>query len=503
MKINFFSDFFNTLVKSQTLPRFKIAFYALISLCISTNSHFISADALNLPDLGSSSGSIVSAQEENILGQQWLRAFRRQAPIEEDPLVYNYTRNLISRLAYHSELKKKSFDLLLINNESFNAFAVPGNVIGINTGLFHYADSEDELASVIAHEIGHLSQRHYARTLEQQKEDQWKNIAAILGGLLVMATAGGAEGVAAITAAQAHAIGSKLKYSRLHEQEADRVGIETMANAGLNPSAAAYMFQKLLVNSRYRDDIAQFDFLFTHPLTESRVTDAFIQSRHYKLQDDIDSFHFHLMKNRLYVLNHAYRTSIEHFKKSHIKATYPNAERYGLALAYVNSKTPEHARPIAEALYSQSPHEIAYAILMIELLIAEKKYHAALSMAQLHLSLHPASYPITMALAEAALKLQQPQLATPALYKVVKHLKGKTTPDVWYLLSELEGLAGNTIRIHICRSEYYAGFGAYTESIKHLKLAIPLLEKKNKHHELAKVKLRIEQFIKTMNNELF
>ena len=475
----------------------------LLSLFFATWVTHSFADSLNLPDLGSTSGSIVSIHEENALGQQWLRAFRRQAPIEEDPQVYNYTYNLISRLAYFSELKRKSFDLLLVDNTSFNAFAVPGNVIGINTGLFKYADSEDELASVIAHELGHLSQRHYARTIEQQKEDQWKNIAAILGGLLVMATAGGEEGLAAITAAQAHTIGSKLKYSRLHEQEADRVGIETMANAGLNPSAAAYMFQKLLINSRYSENITQFDFLLTHPLTESRVTDAFNQSRHFKLQDDVDSFYFHLMKNRLFVFNNSSRIGIGEFTRHSQQTTFPNAARYGLALAYLKGKKTALARPLAQDLYRDSPHEMAYAILMIELLMAENKLHEALSMTQQHLSLHPGSYPITMVLAEIAIRLQQPQLATPALYKVIKRLRLKTTPDIWYSLSELEGLAGNTVKIHLSRAEYYASFGAYTEAIKHLKLAIPLLQKKQKNQELAKVKLKIEQFTRAMSNELF
>lgn len=459
--------------------------------------------AIKLPDLGSSSSSIVSIQEEMALGQQWLRAFRRQAPLEEDPQIYNYTHDLITRLAYFSELSYKGFDLLLVDNNSFNAFAVPGNVIGINTGLFKYAKSEDELASVIAHELGHLSQRHYARTLEQQKEDQWKNIAAILGGLLVMATAGGEEGIAAITAAQAQAIGNQLKYSRLHEQEADRVGIETMAKAGLNPSAAAYMFQKLLVNSRYREDIAQFDFLFTHPLTESRVTDAFNQSRHYTLQDDVDSFHFHLMKNRLFALNHSSRIAIAHFEQTRSAAKFPNADNYGLALAYLKSKNVTTAHAIATKLYADSPHESAYAILMIDLLLAEKKYAEALSMAQQHLSLHPDSYPITMALAKAALKMRQPQLATPALYRISQSWRAKTTPDVWYALSELEGLAGNTIQIHLARAEYYASFGAYKEAIKHLNLAIPLIEKTRQMQDLAKTKLRIEQFQRAIDNSLF
>ena len=462
----------------------------------------LSANSLNLPDLGSSSGRLVSQQQENALGQQWLRAFRQQAPIEEDAIVYSYTQNLIRRLAYHSELSNKSFDLLLVDNNSFNAFAVPGNVIGINTGLFHYADSEDQLASVIAHELGHLSQHHYARTLEQQKEDQWKNIAALLAGILVMATTGGTEGVAAITAAQAQAMGSQLKYSRLHEQEADRVGVETMASAGLNPSAAAYMFQKLLVNSRYRDDINQFDFLLTHPLTESRVTDAFNQSRQFPTIEDVDSFHFHLIKNRLYVLNTQAKDAIAHFKSSLNTDEFPNASRYGLALAYLKNKQLKQAKPIIEKLYQVSSHEVIYIELFIQYLHLNQEQNKAITMAEQHLALHPNNYPLAKLLGEISLATDANRGLLP-LYNVVMNNGSKTTPDVWYLLSELEGKSGNIIQVHLIRAEYYASIGAYTESIKHLKFALPLLEKTDRSQDIARTRYRIEQLETSKKQSIF
>ncbi len=477
---------------------------ALISSLASIHCIGIShANELNLPELGSSASSIITPRQEAALGQQWLRAFRRQAPIEEDPLVFDYTESLITRLAYYSQLSRKSFDLILVDNKSFNAFAVPGNVIGINTGLFKYADSEDQLASVVAHELGHLSQRHYARTLEQQKEDQWKNIAAILGSLLVLAAAGGEEGVAAVTAAQASIMGRRLQYSRMHEQEADRIGISTMYAAGMNPSAAASMFEKLLVHSRYRQDIAQFDFLMTHPLTDTRVTDAFNQSRKYPQMGDVDSFQFHLMKNRLYALNNRPRTAIKTLNQEITTAKFPNASKYGLAIALLKDKQYKQANIYIEELYTQSPHEVAYAVLLIESLYRQGQLTSAVSIAEQQLALHPQNYPLAMALAPVSSDLRKPELATIPLYQIAAMRGSKTTPDIWYAISELEGIAGNRIEIHLARAEYYATVGAYNEGIKHLKFAEPLLEEAKRFQDLAKTKLRIEQFSKLKSQEIF
>jgi len=480
-----------------SLPHF---FRLICCLCLSLSASLyanqaLAQDKIQLPQLGSSSASLVSSQQERALGQHWLRVFRAQAPILDDSLSYYYTYNLIRRLAYYSEISDKRFDLLLVNNPSFNAFAVPGNVIGINTGLFHYADSEDELASVIAHELGHLSQHHYARTLENQKDDSWKNIAAILGSILVMATAGGEEGIAALTAAQAAAIGRSLQYSRVHEQEADRVGIRTMANAGMNPAAAAFMFQKLLVHSRYRKDIQQFDFLLTHPLTESRVTDAFNQARQFSSQDDVDSFHFHLIKNRLYALQHRPRESIKTFQQQKETQKFPSASDYGLALAYLRDQQFTKAKPIIDKLYQNSPHEVIYIHLLIEYLDKTGQHEKAISTAQKHLSLHPNNLPLTKLLGKISLK-SQPAIGAKALQTMINSNEYNITPDIWYLISELYGKAGNTIKVHLSRAEYFASIAAYIQAIKHLKLAEPLLKAENNTQELVRLQLRVEQLSK-------
>ena len=140
-------------------------------------------------------------------------------------------------------------------------------------------------------------------------------MAALLGSLLVLATGSPEAGMAALTATQAAAISDQLKYSRIHEQEADRIGMQTLADSGMNPAAAANMFQHMLLTMRYRQDIKEFDFLLTHPLTDSRVADAFNHARSYPAQEDQDSFAFHLVKARIKVLDSKNpKAAIKYFK---------------------------------------------------------------------------------------------------------------------------------------------------------------------------------------------
>jgi beta-barrel assembly-enhancing protease len=120
---------------------------------------------IDLPELGDGTSGIVSLQQEKELGTAWLASFRRQVKTVNDPLLEDYLEDLIYRLVTHSELKERDLQLVVVNNNTINAFAVPGGVIGVHDGLLQYAQNEDQLAAVLAHELGHLSQRHFAREL--------------------------------------------------------------------------------------------------------------------------------------------------------------------------------------------------------------------------------------------------------------------------------------------------------------------------------------------------
>jgi predicted Zn-dependent protease len=151
--------------------------------------------------------------------------FRSQVDVYEDPIMQRYVESVVYELVEFSELQDRRIEVVIVNNPTMNAFAVPGGIIGIHTGLFQFAQTEDQFASVIAHEIAHLSQRHFSRRVEFAKTQQPLALAGLLAGLVLIATTGSDLGLAALTATQAATQDAALRYSRGNEQEADRIGM--------------------------------------------------------------------------------------------------------------------------------------------------------------------------------------------------------------------------------------------------------------------------------------
>jgi len=185
----------------QSLPHFG-SFLLCLILLFPPIGGAVTED-LKIPNLGESSTSLFSSEFEYNLGRDWLKAFRRQAPTVNDPLLYSYLESMVFDLVTHSDLQDRRLELVIVDNPNINAFAVPGGIIGVHTGLFQYAQTEDEFATVIAHEIAHLSQRHFSRGVEMAQSQSPLNIAGLLAGILLAATAGTDAGLAAMTATQA------------------------------------------------------------------------------------------------------------------------------------------------------------------------------------------------------------------------------------------------------------------------------------------------------------
>ena len=204
-----------------------IRLFLICSVMLSPSSRAVTED-LKIPNLGESSTSLFSADYEYQLGRMWLRSFRGQAPLLNDPLMHSYLENLVFELVQHSELQDRRIELVIVDNPTINAFAVPGGVIGVHSGLFQYAETEDEFATVMAHEIAHLSQRHFSRRMELAQEQGPMQLAGLLAGVLLAATVGTDAGLAAMTTAQGLAQDAQLRYSRANEAEADRVGLRTL-----------------------------------------------------------------------------------------------------------------------------------------------------------------------------------------------------------------------------------------------------------------------------------
>lgn len=447
-------------------------------------------DNLNLPELGGSSPTATSLAYEHDLGQRFLRAVRAQTPGFEDPLVIDYLEHLIFRLAEYSDLEDRRLYIVLIRNPTINAFAAPGGILGINHGLFLHAETRHEFSAILAHELAHLSQRHFARGVEAGKKAGVITIAGLLAGVILGATAGSEAGMAAITTSQGIASTQKLSYSRTRESEADRIGISTMIRADLDPRAMAYMFERLdRLNRGTGDQVPEF--LRTHPVTKSRISDAYNQTESLakkKWQLDTD---YQFMRSRVLVREtpniDAMITRLNYQAKT-LEGLKADANHYGLALAYIRKNQVEPARRILKALSSRHSNYLPIILADIEAIATSKQLSLAIERTTEALAINPGNYPLTMLLASLLNAIDRPDLASERLEELA--LTRPFDDQVWFHLAESLGLANDIPGVHQARAEYFVLNGDLEGAIKQLGYALPLVRR---NFQLsAKIKQRID-----------
>ncbi|WP_096087304.1 M48 family metalloprotease [Agaribacterium haliotis] len=455
------------------LSRTIVQIISLLFLSVGSASTVLAKD-LNLPDLGGASGGLISTAQEYQLGQQWIRVFRSQTRTSGDAFLQDYTENLVKSLANYSELSDKRLDIIVVENPTLNAFAVPGGVIGVNTGLFNYAETEQQFASVMAHELAHLSQRHFARRIDEQKNNSIPNIAAMIASILVLATAGGDAGVAAIATAQGVAIDKQLSFSRDMEREADRVGMATMVRADMNPYAMPDMFEHMLHASRFQRRPPEF--LITHPLTETRVSDAKLRAQQYPRKHEIVSDDYQLAKVRaeLAVEKNPAAALKRYQGELNLRSRPEQVARYGLGLAQLRARKYQDALKNFDILVEQDPNRIHYLVGQAQALGELERHEQALESLEAALDERPNNHPLNMALAELYLQSGDYDKGE-ALLKA--HSKRRPKDEhVWYQLAEAHGLAGNILDVHTARAEYYVLNGIYSKAENHLRSAMRMLE---------------------------
>ncbi len=428
---------------------------------------------IEVPNLGDGGGGVVSTQQEDELGQLALKFYRSQLSTSNDPVLYSYLENLIADLARYSDLENKSFDLLVINNKTFNAFAAPGRIIGVHTGVFNIARSEDELASVLAHELAHLSQRHYARQIEQQKNATVPQIVGLLAGIVLAAAGGTDAGLAAISASQAAGIDQRLKFSRQYEEEADRVGMQTMVRAERNPEAVGSMFEGLLRANRFTRRPPEF--LSTHPVTERRIADARSRSLKYEPRDYDDNLDFHLASARVRLFLGTPQEAVKRFRQEvDGESLSLEASRYGLVLALIRNNQVEQAHSELAILLQQRPDKLHYRLAKAQAYAQEKNYDSAIRLLEELWQQDPTNHPINIQLAEVLMESGEYARCKQLLDDYVRH--SPKHQYAWYILAEVSGLAGDILAVHLARAEYFILVGVFGQAEEQLKNARKLAE---------------------------
>ncbi len=466
------------------------------SICLGLYaSPFASAQINNLPVLGDAVSGTITTQQEYEFGREIIRSMRAQTPLLSDPLIEEYIASLSYHLAANSELTDHRLEFLLIDSDQLNAFAAPGGIVGVNAGLFLYADNEGQFASVISHELAHLSQRHYARGVAQAQSSRISTIATTLASLLILAAAGGEAGQAAMAASQAAMMENRLQFSRANEEEADRVGMRTLFNAGFDPEDMPGMFENMMQIRSFSRRIPEF--LSSHPLDENRVADSRNRALNLPAVEHIQNVEFLLMKQRaLLHFENDYRGFIQNLELDlpQLNGAEADAAVYGIALAQLRSAAFVAASESLASLLAKDPNRISYVVLEAEIAKAGGDYEQALNILEENLDINPNNYPLTLSYAETLDAASRYEDAIEAYRNLSRQRPNDI--NIWYELAELQGLVGNISGVHQARAEYFYGIGEFGRAIDHLNSA--LLER-NDALTTARIRQRLDDIQTTID----
>lgn len=427
---------------------------AFILLLISARSH-ADVSSLDLPSIGDANASILSPEYERRLGQAFLGQMRRQANLVDDTEIENYLRSLGYRLVSHSDNNTQQFTFFVINEPEINAFAGPGGIVGVNSGTILSTANESELASVLAHEIAHVTQKHVARNFEMQSKMSIPMMAAMLGAI-ILATQNPEAGQAALIAAQGVAAQMQINFTRANEEEADRIGIQTLARSEFNPRGMPAFFEKLQQDSRYQGQAPEF--LRSHPLTTNRIADT--RARAEAFPHDFsyhESADFNYIKAKVMLLTQKNPyDAVKYFQQRLEEEPYSDeyaSLTYGHALALMATGNFDQAEEKLLRLQAAAPENTSLILARAALEIKRNNYKKALQIYADARKIFPDYRPIVFSYARALLEDHQPEKAKEILRDYGKFLD----PDILYYeyLARAEAESGNMIESGLASAEYY------------------------------------------------
>ncbi|MAQ98345.1 MAG: peptidase M48 [Gammaproteobacteria bacterium] len=431
----------------------------------------IPSSEIILPELGDRVSGAVSAAQERAIGEMFLEQIYSQAPLISDPLLFDYTEHLIYRLSEFSQVDDRYFNVLLIDDSSLNAFAAPGGIIGVNGGLFLNADNEGQFASVIAHELAHLSQRHFARNVLKSQDS---NLASALVMVSSIAIALISNNPNAISVGPAFLQQQNLRYSRLFEKEADRVGFANLVKAGYNPKSMGEMFENMNDIRRLSGDLPP-EFLLTHPLSSSRISDAFNAAE--GISDEgkkSDSLEFGLMKTRLEVYYEKIPANALRSFQAKVNDNPSDANIYGLALAHEKNSNFDKSLSLLNNLIEKYPKNLVINTTKVDVLLSNDEFKRALTLVDRFLEISPKNYPLSISKSKVLLAMKKYFESEEIIRDQL--LRRNDDPELWLLLSEIQRSSQNIIGYHQSRAEYFLLLGQDEQALNQLEFALQLTQ---------------------------
>jgi len=459
-----------------------------IACAVSTSQPTDAYERLNLPNMGEPADQVMSPRQEKELGRGFMRQIRQHLKLVDDTELNEFIqRTGENLLASRYDIDPTDFTFFVVHNPGINAFAIPGGFIGINSGLITAANNEAEVASVMAHEIAHVLQRHIARLYASQSNSSIKAAATILAAILLSQQSPEA-GQAALLTGLAASQQSAINFTRTHEYEADRIGIQLLSEAGYNPRSMVDFFEVL----RRRTSLSgpeHLEFLRTHPLTTNRISEARNNSARLSNPTGIqDSVEFQLQQMKLNVLHsNDPRGLAKALENGHISNS-ESARLYGRITLHLNAGEADKSKPLVNQLLKLQPGSSAIKLLAARVAQESGNSARAERFYTEIIDFQPDNYAAT----EQYLNLLSIQGRANRAERVIRSYLRNTrqpSPGVFRKYASVLKLKGQKVASHEAMADYFLLLDDDTEAVAQLEIALKSAEQDS--NEESRIAARI------------
>jgi predicted Zn-dependent protease len=433
----------------------------------------LAAAQQNLPDLGDPSQVALSGPQERKLGETVMRNIRSSGGYLNDPEVNGYLNELGNRLVTAIPDAPFDFEFFAISDPAINAFALPGGFIGVYTGLILLTQSESELASVLGHEITHVTQHHIARSIGNQRDAMLLSIAALAAAVLAAKSHSSSSGdmtQAALAGAQGLAIQSQINFTRQNEEEADRLGFERTFAAGFDPTAMATFFGRLQRAATWFEGDSP-SYLHDHPETYQRIAEAQARSFTKPFRQVPDSLDFQMVRALLKSYEGTPRDAVAFFDNSLAEKKYNNeiAAHYGLVASLLRAQNFKRAQPELATLEKLAPVHPMIDAMAGQVLMQSGHLVQAINRYETALARYPEKKQLIYDYPEALLKNDQaPKAASFVSQQLVRY---PSDGPLHQIAARIYAAMGKQMLEHQHQAEYYAWQGNLKGAITQFELA--------------------------------
>jgi predicted Zn-dependent protease len=426
-----------------------------------------------LPDIGSPADTVLSKDQEKIIGRSIYKGMRDAGQLVTDPEIQEYIQNVGQRVAANAQDGDFRFQFFVVDQPTINAFALPGGYIGIHSGLLLATSSESELAGVLAHEISHVTQRHISRAIYASQRTSILTMAAMLGAILLGAVTGEGDVIAGgVAGAQSMAAQGQINFTRENEYEADRVGVGLLAASGFDPYGMPDFFATLARQTGTLGYQAP-EFLRTHPVTVNRIAETRSRASSLTVNEVVDSPGYSLTRARIRFLSSSTpEKALTYFRANRDKATDTNqiGAEYGIALALAELGRYEESKKIFAELMAENEGIIHFHTGYAAAQAATGDSKGALATLKKAIELFPRNVPLTIRYAEALMRNNENKAAHRALLDLYNQVP--PTPEQVRQIALAASAAGDTADAHYYMAEYHLLSGDLVMASDQLVLAL-------------------------------